>query len=239
MPFYKKKITYDEIAPHIQKFRTWMRNNCPVIQEYAEDLDITEAFLIGPEQRPEYHRNIKILSFLFESKFVQVVPLEDDCGIFYWYKVADGQQQTISPTHLRLPKLSHLITLTPIDFFTLLRLISTSKKTPAGDSISLNVAAAGIQSLEKSCLNQFFTKLRTNYRVNPDYADRKWTDRTAIDHVARLSPNRENQLMAMQFLTAIQNNDLLYFPLETSLDLELDWEQMDNDYCIPCSNKED
>ena len=37
----------------------------------------------------------------------------------------------------------------------------------------------------------------------------------------------------MQYLTVLQNDDILYFPIESMVNLELNWEQIDDDYCVP------
>ena len=44
---------------------------------------------------------------------------------------------------------------------------------------------------------------------------------------------QENHLAAMQYLTVLQNDDILYFPIESMVNLELNWEQIDDDYCVP------
>ena len=144
-----------------------------------------------------------------------------------------GPISTVTPSHIRLPKLSHLITLVPDDFFLLMKLLATAKNTQTGDSLSLNLGSCGIQSLEFTPLDPFFTKLRVNYRMNPEYCDRKWTPRDAIKFLSKLEPTTENQLAAMQYLTVLQNEDILYFPLESMVNLELEWDQVDDNYCIP------
>lgn len=169
------------------------------------------------------------------ANFAQFIPWETDAsvGIIYINEKADGQMQTISPSHVRLPKLSHLICLTPEDFFGLLRILDTAKNTQQGNSLALNPAAAGYSSIDNSSLYPYFTKMRVNYRMNTDYCDRKWTRREDIHFLAPLQPTRDNQLSAMQYITAQQNNDLLYFPVESVVNLELDWPQATDEYCIP------
>lgn len=183
-----------------------------------------------PQDRKYYERYWSNLSI---AGYVDVVPYDDDHIQLYITEKAVGPVHTISPTHVRLPKLSYLITLCPEDFFALLRLIATAKNTQSKDSLSLNPPAAGVPDLNSSALEPFFMLLRTNYRMNADYCDRKWTDREAIKYLAELEPTRDNQLCAMQYLTALQNPDLLYFPIETSIELELDWQQVSDDYCLP------
>lgn len=232
MPFYRKRLTYDEIAPFVQKFQTFLRANSSVVQEAGDGKQ--EVFLVDTSISREFERQyIDMYSPLSYAKMIHVAPYDYHHILVYFDPKAEGPMPTVSPTHVRLPKLSYLITLVPADFFTLLQLIATAKNTPAKDSLSLNPAAVGITSIASSALHPFFTLLRTNYRLNAETADRKWTSRDAIKQIAHLDPTRENHLVAMQYLTALQNPDLIYFPLEARLDLDLDWEQADNNYCIP------
>lgn len=234
MPYYRRHLTYDEISPIIQKFRLWLRTNCPVVTEYQEDGK--EAFLLDEKQARTTLDEFKHQLYLMQGGgFAQFIPYTVDrhVGLILINETADGPVQTISPSHVRLPKLSHLICLTPADFFALFRVLNTAKNTQTGNSLMLNPAKAGVVSIEQSPLYPFFTKMRVNYRMNPDYADRKWTDRDYIKFIAELEPSRDNQLSAMQLLTASQNSDLLYFPVETVVQLELDWEQVTDDYCVP------
>ena len=232
MPFYRKKITYDELAPFVQKFRDFLRQNCSLVKE-ADDY-AQEVFFVDKSQS-EYIRSTfeKSWNALACAGFLEATPFDYNHIMVYFYEKADGPIQTVTPSHVRLPKLSYLITLTPEDFFTLLKLVATAKNTQSKDSLALNPPAAGIQSLAKSTLSPFFTLLRTNYRFNIEYCDRKWTPRDAIKFLSTLEPTRDNQLSAMQYLTALQNPDLLYFPIETSIELELDWQQVSDDYCVP------
>lgn len=236
MPYYRRHLTYDEISPVIQKFRLWLRNNCPVVTEYQENG--TEAFYLDENAAKVSLEDFKWQLYALQNGgYAQFIPYTTDrhIGLILINKTAEGPVQTVSPTHIRLPKLSHLICLTPADFFALFRVLNTAKNTQTGNSLMLNTAKAGIGSIEQSPLYPFFTKMRVNYRMNVDYADRKWTDRDHIKFLAELEPSRDNQLSAMQLLTSTQNNDILYFPVETVVQLELDWDQITDDYCIPPS----
>ena len=234
MAFYRHRLTYDEIAPYIQKLRIWLRTNCPVAKEYQEFGD--EAFFMDEHTIPTSLDEFKNLLYVTQNAgFTKFVPWVADghLGTMIICENADGPMPTITPTHVKLPKLSHLICMTPEDFFGLMKVITTAKNTQTGNSLTLNPIAAGYNSLERSVLYQFFTKMRTNYRMNPDYCDRKWTSRDDIKFLAALEPTRDNQLSAMQYLTTSQNKDLLYFPVETVVNLELDWQQIADDYCQP------
>lgn len=175
----------------------------------------------------------KIITALRIGDFMDVLPLGNEGFYLYSTRGAEGKIQTVTRTHVRLPKLSHLITLCPRDFFLLLNLIATAKNTQTGDSLALNPAACGVTDINNTAVGQFFTKMRVNYRINDDYCDRKWTPRDAISFLAKLEPTQENHLAAMQYLTVLQNDDILYFPIESMVNLELSWEQIDDDYCVP------
>lgn len=234
MPFYRRRITYADAAPAIQKVRKILRDKFPVVAE--ADHEFGETFLITPDNfnAVDNYEFVGLVLNLERLGYLQRSPWADD-GTFCmtFTEKADGPKPTISPSHVRLPKLSYLITFTPEDFFTLFRLLATARNTPSKDSLALNPAAAGIESLSNSPLDPFFLLMRTNYRMNPDYADKKWTSRKAIEFVSTLEPTRDNQLSAMQYLTALQNPDILYFPIITSIELQLDWEQVSDDYCLP------
>jgi hypothetical protein len=232
MAFYKKRVTYEELSPHIQKFLELLRRNSSVIQEGGEgqqevfyvDKTIAERF------STEFYNAYQPLRM---SKFVTLVPYDYDHLLVYFDPAAAGPQPTVSSGYIRLPKLPYLINFIPEDLFLLLRLIATAKTMLSGDSIALDLGAAGCPSLEASAVYPYFTKLRVNYRMNPDYCESEWTPRDAISTVANMPPTRDNQLSALQYLTAIKNPDLIYFPLETMIEIGVDWEQMNDQYCVP------
>lgn len=214
--------------------RQILREKFPVISE--ADHEDGETFLIDPQNLPLIY-NYDFMGTLLNLErlgYCTRTPWAND-GTFCITinEKAEGQKPTISPSHIRLPKLSYLITFTPEDFFMLFRLLATARNTPAKDSLALNPPAAGIESLATTPLDPFFLLMRTNYKMNPEYADKKWTSREAIKFVSQLEPTRDNQLSAMQYLTALQNPDILYFPIDTSVELQLDWEQVSDDYCLP------
>jgi hypothetical protein len=209
-----------------------MRQECTNAKELTEEG--LEVFLITPENfKTIREKYANLFAFLIESKFADYSPMGGGTYAFYWCKEASGGLITVSKTHVRLPKLSHLITLVPRDFFTLIRLVTTAKNTQTMDSLSLNPPAVGIQVFEQSPLYQFFTVLRVNYRFNVEYADRKWTPRAILNEIAALEPSRETHLSAMQYLTAQQNDDLLYFPADAAVDFEWELEPINDDYVVP------
>lgn len=235
MPYYRHRASYNDIAPYVQKFRLWLRNNCPVVKGYEEFGQ--ETFIMNEDNFRTSLEEYKQQLYLLQNTGVcQFIPFTASrrVGLLIINEKADGPVATVSPTHIRLPKLSHLITLTPNDFFGIMNIISNSTTTTDSKGLSINPALAGYDSIENSPLYPFFTKVRVNYRMNPDYVDKKWTRRSDIAFLSNLEVTRDNQLSAMQYLTAVQNaEDLLYFPAETVVQLELDWQQVTDDYCIP------
>lgn len=237
MPFYKKRISYEQLTPMVNKFMESVRRMCPVIQEAGDDGQ--EVFLVDKSAASEfsalYMAEYKALSM---SGMITQVPLGASKALFYFDPNVNFTPPTVSLNYVRLPKLSFLITLVPEDFFLLMRLITTARNTPQKDALSLDPAACGIPSIESSSLSPFFTKLRINYRMTPEYCDKKWTPRYAIEQIADLDPTRDNQLTVMQYFTVMQNQDLIYFPIEAMITLNLEWEQMNDDYCIPQNSQQ-
>lgn len=236
MAYYRRRATYADFSPFIQRTRLTLRNRFPVVAE--ADPALGEAFLVdfpNHEAPVEDTALINTIYNLQNAGYIRMCPFDKDGWpiLLYITEKADGPQPTITRSHVRLPKLSYLITLTAEDFFLLFRLIANTKVGPSGDSFIINFPAAGVDNLSQSTLMPFFMPLITNYRMNPDYCDKKWTSYDVVKFIAALEPTQHNQLYAMQYLTAMQNPDLLYFPVETSVELELDWEQTTDDYCVP------
>lgn len=234
MAIYKRKSDFHTLGNVCEPFLMFLRKNCEVIKEDGTTpvWDIKEAFIVGPEEMKlidERYSNLR--QALQLSPFMEIAPLSEDWEYLMLYVNDDpsGFKPTVSPTHVRLPKLSHLITLTPDDFFAVFRIIATGKKVSIGNSFSL----PGDIAMPPTVAQFFVTNDRT-YRTNPDYADRKWTTKADIEFLATLEPTPYNQLCAMQYLTAKQNSgDLLYFPLDSAIQLELEWSQINEDYVIP------
>lgn len=230
--FYTRRYSLVEAAPLIQKMRTHLaRAATRLINE--EDSD-TEIYCVTKDwtlsDRLMYNEYAR---FLIAGGFLKESPTIDGRFIFFTPQ-ANGRTPTVSPSHVRLPKLSHLISLVPEDFFSLIRVVQTSKPTPGtGTALIVNLSAAKIESLQSGAIAPFFTILRTNYVINQEYADMKWTPKKALNLIVNLEPTNENQLYAMQYLTAIQNEDILYFPIDAALELELNWMQINDSYCVP------
>lgn len=233
MPYYRKYLSYKEIAPYVQRLRVWLRTNCPVVKEYEEYGE--EAFFFDETTIKTAFNDFRhYLYVLQNANFAHYVPYVADnhVGCLIINERADGEMPTVSRSHIRLPKIEHLMTLTPNDFFNMMKLISNTPIS-AGLTIIVNPAIINMTSIEESALFPFFQKVKTNYRMNADYADKKWTKIEDIKFIAGLEPTRDNQFSALQYLSSQRRTDLLYFPVETVIQLELDWQQVTDEYCVP------
>ena len=231
MPFPKRRYSYQSCAPFIARLRQFLCVHAEKIIDIEYEGECYYYNSMNPKDRAEFEALYPIPA---SAGFIRIVPHET--GIFiYFVKEADGYRPTVSKTHFRLPKLSHLITLVPSDFFTFFSILDTSNSL-TNDTISLNLPAANINSIPP-ILQPFFILLRTNYRINPDFADKKWTQREHVTTIAsHPSIDELSQLHCMQLLTLTQNADLTYFPTETALALEIEeFEEQDEDprYCYP------
>lgn len=237
MAFYRRLATYKDVEPYIQEFLKFLRKNGKLINNPAQDG--FESFLFDGDNtfavKRAFMDQYDILRF---GRYLTTAPVGPESYIITFCPQKGLYMPTVTKGYIRLPKLSHMITLTPEDFFLLLRLIDHSKPSGDGTAISIDQAKEGIMcALDETIIGAFFEKLKVNYRMNLDYADKKWTDKNDIAAVADLEPTRENQLIAMQYFTARQNDDILYFPADSAIDLEIgDWQQLTDDYVIPQTN---
>ena len=215
----------------------FLRKNGKLINDPSQDG--FESFLFSEEvSGPIKRAFLDQYNMLRYGRFLYTSPVGPDSYIITFMEQKGLYMPTVTKGYIRLPKLSHLITLTPEDFFLLLRLLHNAKPSFDGTSLSIDQAKEGIMcALDETIIRAFFEKLKVNYRMNLDYADKKWTDKNDIAAVADLEPTRENQLIAMQYFTARQNDDILYFPADSAIDLEIgDWQQLTDDYVIPQTN---
>lgn len=233
MAYYRRHMTYNEIAPYVQRLRVWLRTNCAVCREYEEYGD--EAFFFDEKQLHTMGQDYRHWLYVLESaNMAQYIPYIADrsIGCIVINERADGEKPTVSKTHIRLPSIRHLATLTPEDFFNFLKIIAGAQMTQTA-SLTINPTAVGIDSIDESSLFPFFQKVRTNYRINVDFADKRWTSFEDVKFLAALEPTRDNQFSAIQYLLVRREKDVLYFPAETVVQLELDWQQVTDEYCIP------
>jgi len=230
MAFYRNTLQYGDISQAWQKLHSTLSAHPDVKQIVSDDPDRVCFFINNPYEMLSHDPIHSAYMPVMLAGFTQIVPVYNSAIVVL--RRDTDKSETVSKTHIRLPKLSHLITLTPDDFFLLLNIIDTAKVTQQGNSLSLQLAKAGVHSLNDTNLAQFFTPLITNHRINRDLADRKWTPLKAISQMAAFPPYAENQLYAMQYFTVLQNDDVFWLPEETAVNLELDpIEFMTKGYC--------
>lgn len=237
MRFARKKVSMAEVQKLLPPIQRYLRQNCSLLEdiETSRSEYFSECYLMTGAQLNElYHANYGAMATLELARVVGIAPCNDDRSqILLWIaSEIGGFDASVTPGYIRLPKLSHLITLTPEDFFALFRILANARRA-TNNSLAIDTTVAGIIDFQSSILFPFFELLKTNYRISKEYMDKKWTPNEAIALIAALEPTRDNQLSAMQYLTAIQNSDLLYFPVETVVELQLDWDQVSEDYCVP------
>lgn len=234
MSFYRKRANYQTIEQQCEPILNYMRANCYVIKtdETPPDSGIREAFILNQEQMQDIDSKFKNLRYILRlGDFMEVAPLNNQWSELVCY-VLEGKKTftaTASRTHVRLPKLSHLITLSPDDFFCLFKAIAASTNVSYGNTFSI----PGDVPISPVVAQFFTTESGKSWRPSEEYADKKWTTKEDIAFIAALDPTRDNQFAAMQYLTVRQNSDILYFPLESAIALELEWDAVNDDYVIP------
>ena len=234
MAFYKKRADFHTIENTCEPLLLFLRQNCYMIKEEdgtASLWGVREAFYADKSAMDKIttlYKNINGLMRL--GHFIEVAPLNYQWTEVMIFVLEDKETflPTVSKSHVRLPKLSHLITLTPEDFFAVFKYIAAGQNVAFGNSfkVSSEIALSG-------AIAPFFVTNDKTWRTNPEYADRKWTTKEDIAFIADLEPTELNQLYAMQYLTARQNPDIMYFPVEAAVGLELDWDQVSDDYVVP------
>ncbi len=229
--FYKQRMNKTEAERALKEFKTFCSLYCQAIT--TDDLSET-AFFFNPGDYDKLHQQ-KIITWIRIMRMYNEgvdMPFGDGYVVFFTPQ-PQNFKPTASKTHLKMPKLSHLITLSPEDFFTLIQILYSSETLSSNSLLKLDLESVNINDIESETIAPFFKKERINYRLNHEFCDRKWTRREALHVIADLEPTEVNAYYAMQYLTAIQNPDLLYFPLNTAVELELDWPQITDDYCVP------
>lgn len=181
------------------------------------------------------------MKVLFYAGWMEEIPWTPfETALFVHKQASDDGTLTLSKSHVRLPQLSHLITLTPKDFFLFFQTIADQRELLC------------FELTEEDIPQQFqmwFSKYYKGQRINSKIADRKWVPRYVIDTVAGMMPGeiqteeeeiaaQQAQLAAMQYITVMRDDSLITVPVTTVLALELEWEQIkdntgaDTDYCI-------
>lgn len=228
---YYNTFSTEQAKQFIVRFRSFLQKRAKRIVNKELSAEF-EWYFYPTSNDPNLLKEIQqYVVYLKAAGFIKILPT--DGGLFIIIDPrANGRTPTVSLTHLRLPKTDHLLTLTPEDFFAFIRLLTTAKIT-SSCSLALNLAAAGIDSFSSHPIYPYFLLLKSNYVLNPDYIEGNWTRKVELERLEKLSPTRENQLIALQYIVGISNKKILYFPTETMLDLELDWPELTDIYCVP------
>lgn len=229
--YYYNRFNAEQAKQFIVRFRAFLQKRAKRIvnSEMPEEL---EWYFYPTNNDPNLLKELQdYLVYLKAAGFVKFTPTDGGYFIVIDPK-SNGRVPTVSLTHLRLPKTEHLAILTPKDFFAFINLITTSKIT-SSCTLSLNFAAAEISNFPTHPIFPYFMLLRHNYTFNPDYASQNWTRKKELDRLEGLAESRENQLIALQYILGITDKNILYFPTETMLDLELDWPELTDVYCVP------
>ena len=220
MPFYRHQLTFAQLEPLIETFLEFLRNEATIVKDSTEE-DDCEVFFIDLTISELFKTKYRAQAYtLVAAGYMQQVPFDNEHLLIYYDPHKQGIQQTVSPRHLRIPKLTYLMPLTPEDFFNYFYILHTSKNA-SFNTLSLNLSALD----PKSVIYAFFTKLKVNYRLNIKIASPHWTPRELIAILANIPPTRDNQLAALQYLAVAENEDVAYFPTESMLALDLEWKE--------------
>lgn len=226
---YGKRPTYIQMRPHIQELLSYLRENCPVLQEYKEG--DREVFLLLPQEHRDFMlRFNRIYPALKAGGFLELIPWDSEASVLVFDPAAQGRINTITPTHMRLPRLGHLITLTSGDFRDFFVLVANAKNVSNCTSLTLNPPLINYPTIEATPFNHFFEKLITNYRFDLRYVSANWTPRSLIKYIAA---HQISQLEALQLLAVAQDSSITQIPAETTINLELEWPQVADEYCRP------
>lgn len=233
MPFYKKRADFHTIENTCEPFLLFLRQNCEVLKIDDGDMlnGVKEAFFCRPEELKMIERQYKSLYEVMRyADYIAMQPVDLLRTAYIVYILEDKKAftPTISKIAYRLPKLSHLITLTPEDFFAVFQILEKCRPVAVGSALIMPA-----DTYIPSAIAPFFITNDKSWKINPDFADSKWTNIDDVLFIAQLDVTERNQLYAMQYLTARQNSDLLYFPVESAVALELEWDQVNEDYVIP------
>lgn len=178
---------------------------------------------------------------LFYAGWMEETPWDKfHTALFVHKQATNDGTLTLSKTHVRLPQLSYLITLSARDFFAFFQTIANQK------------SLLHFELTEDEIPEQFqtwFSKYYKGQRINSKIADRKWVPRYVIDTIAEMLPGEIKteedeeaallqQLAAMQYITVMRDTSLVTVPTSTCIALELEWKQIvdangnDTEYCV-------
>lgn len=211
----------------------YLRANCTTLKPDDSEIrfGVKEAFLANDQHvttiNDKYHN---VFASMRIGGFLDIAPIDPygENVIIYLLENRDKNFPTSSKTHFRLPQLQYLLTLTPEDFFLFLQLLSTTNTIPSGTSFFLNTS-----NEITAALTPFFMTNDKTWRLNPEFADRRWTSKDDVEFLAALDPTTSNQLYALQYLASRTDSTIFQFPIDTSIELELEWQQISPFYVAP------
>ncbi len=257
-----KKFTPAEAKKYIQTFKEWLERNAEYVKAGEEEDEWDYMFTLDAEKWESLSKNVyniypnmyvppeiqkmagiqRARAFMISAHYLEFVYMDypNNTKIaLYWRETGDSSVSvpTMMKGMVRMPKLSHLITLTPEDFFTIVKLIYNAKSEHGNDRFKLDLTCVGLDlellemngGAQLQLINRFFRKLKVNYMINPQIAMQQWMQKSDLETIIDLEPTTENQLYAIQYITASSQNDVYFFPTDSAIELELDWEQTNDD----------
>ena len=256
MAFWAQKASAAEVQKYVEPFKKWLSQHAKFVRKGDENDDWTYLFIMKAadwdwclsspyvlysdwtfsEDDKKKHQLMKMRHFLTSAGYVQWMyidsPNNTEVAIFWTDKKDKITLPTIMRGAIRPPKLSYLITLTPDDFFMIIRILYFSQIV-SGDKLKLDLKSVGLDEDilneeddgRAAIINRFFRKLRTNYTIVPEAAMKQWIDKNDLENIVDLEPTVENQLYAMQYITAVTQDDVYFFPTDSAIELAMDWPQ--------------
>lgn len=226
--FYSKPTDLQKTKQRCFGLIKYLRANAETLRTTDEEplADINEAFLVT-------NHHIQAITNRFPAawnamrlgSYLDLLPLDETCGIVMVHD-KDIERPTSTRTHMRLPRIEHLLNLTPEDFFLFMQVLANCRFTSYGTTFFLE-----LQNIEDRPFMQYFIDNGKTFRISSLYASDKWIPFSDIQFIAGLQPTLEGQFAALQYLAARQCEDVLQIPAETVINLELEWPPMTDDYC--------
>ena len=174
MAFWAQKATAAEVQKYVEPFKKWLSQHAKIVRKGTEDDDWAWLFIMSTEDwdwclsaplmvfenRPvkgedqEKCMLLRARHFMVEAGYVKWMyidfPKNTEVAVFWADKKDKITLPTIMRGAIRPPKLSYLITLTPEDFFMIVRILYFSQIVN-GDKLKLDLKSVG---LDEDMLNE-------------------------------------------------------------------------------------
>lgn len=234
MTFYQHKMSPSTVKKFSKSLIDHLRQNATIVKELDDEEETSDEifYLDVADEEKLPVRFYNILHALVQMRVVDIAQLEGSGVLLYYNHNQLDELATVTRTHVRLPRIHYLTLLTTHDFFTFFDLINGSY-VQQGNALQINFGAAGVNETADSLLFRFFKKLRTNYRMEGKYCGKAWISYDDIATIADMPHTRDAQLSAIQLLAVLTNENTQYFPIESAIDLELNWRQLNHHYMAP------